>query len=319
MSKYIVERFIQIIPLIFLVTLAAFIIFQFLGNPVYSMLGPEATQQEIERTTEELGLNRPMYVQYFIFLGNIVRGDFGTSYTRHRSVSILLRERLPASIELALTATIVAVLFAIPIGVYTAIYPKSPISRVFMGTSLFGIAMPTFLLGVLLILFISVTLRWLPPSGRGEALGFAFFRTSLLTANGISHIILPAVTLSLYQFAMLLRLIRAAVMEEMVKDYARTARAKGLSNRVVYFKHVLRNALSSAITMVVILFITCLAYSIVVETIFQWPGLGSLIVHAIAENDQPIIVAYILFVAIAVIILNLLADILYRLLDPRTV
>ena len=317
MLSYITRRLLQGIIVLIGVSLISFIVFQYLGDPVLSIVGRNATQKQIEEVRERLNLNEPFYVQYFLFLKDAVRGKFGKSYVKERPAINLILARFPATAELATTAIVIAVTLGISLGVVVSVRPKSLLSRLVMAGSLFGISIPTFLTGLLLILLFAVYLGVLPPFGRGETVNLGFWRTGFLTISGWKHLILPAFTLGLYSLAMLLRLTKAEMIEVLSEDYIKTARAKGLRSSTVIFKHALRNGLAPVLTMAGLQFGQLIAFAIITETIFQWPGMGRLLLSSIYNNDRPIIVTYIILAALIILLLNLLVDILYAFLDPK--
>lgn len=317
MLSYITRRLLQGIVVLIGVSFISFIIFQYMGDPVLSIVGKNATQEQIEKVKERLNLNEPFYVQYFLFLKDAVQGRFGKSYVKERPALDLILARFPATAELASTAIFIAVSLGVSLGVVVSIRPKSLISRLIMAGSLFGISIPTFLIGLLLILLFAVYLGLLPPFGRGEVVNLGFWRTGFLTISGWKHLILPAFTLGLYSLAMLLRLTKAEMIEVLSEDYINTARAKGLRSSKVIFKHALRNGLAPVLTMAGLQFGQLIAFAIITETIFQWPGMGRLLLSSIYNNDRPIIVTYIVLAAVIILSLNLLVDILYAFLDPK--
>lgn len=300
------------------VSLICFIIFQYLGDPVWALAGRYATQEQREMVRKSLGLDKPFYIQYLVFIKNALHGNFGMSYVSRLPTLGLILERVPATIELATTAMLIAVFLGVALGVVVTLSPNSALNRLIMAGSLFGISIPTFLIGILLILVFAVMLRLLPPFGRGGVVKIVGnWRTGFLTLDGLKHLILPAFTLGMYQLAVLLRLTRAGMMEVLGEEYIKTAWAKGLARRMVVFKHALRNVLIPVITMIGLQFGELIAFSIVTETIFQWPGTGNLLLFSIYENDQPVMVVYIILVSLLVLSLNLLVDILYIFLNPK--
>ncbi len=304
-----------------LVVLAAsmicFVIFQYMGDPVLNMVGQYATFEEIEEVRESLGLNQPVYVQYGKFLWNALHGNFGKSYVTRVPALGLILERFPATFELVSLAVLIAFCIGVGLGVIVALKPYAIRNRVIMALSLGGISMPTFLIGILLIMLFSVYLGILPAFGRGETIQLGFWRTGLLTFDGISHLILPATSLAMYQLAVLLRLTRAGMREVMTEDYIKTAWSKGLAPKVVIFKHALRNVLIPVVTITGLQFGELIAFSIVTETIFQWPGMGNLLLTSIYETDQPVIVTYIMLAALIIIMANIVVDILYAIINPK--
>lgn len=288
-----------------------------MGDPALSIVGKNATQEQIEKARERLNLNEPFYVQYFLFLKDAIHGEFGKSYEKGRPALDLILARFPATAELATTAIVIAMTLGISLGVLVSTQPQSFLSRIIMAGSLFGISIPTFLIGLLLILSVSVWLGLLPPFGRGEVINLGFWQTGFLTISGWRHLILPSFTLGMYSLAMLLRLTKSEMVEVLSEDYIRTARAKGLKNSRVIFYHALRNGLAPVLTMAGMQFGQLIAFAIITETIFQWPGMGRLLLASIYNNDRPIIVTYIILAATVILLLNLFVDILYAFLDPK--
>jgi len=318
MYKCIIRRLAQGVVIVLVVSFICFTIFQFFGDPVLTLAGRYATQKQQEEVRIKLGLDKPFYIQYSVFLKNALHGDFGLSYVTQTPVLGLILERLPASIELAIMAMIISLTLGITLGVLTSLNPNFLINRVIMAASLFGISLPTFLIGILFILIFAVLLGLLPPFGRGEVIKIVGnWRISLLTLDGLQHLILPAFTLGVYQLAVLLRLTRGGMLEVLREDYIRTAWAKGLSVRVVVFKHALRNALIPIVTIAGLQLGELIAFSIVTESIFQWPGAGNLLLTAVYETDHPVIVAYVMITSIIILCVNLVVDILYRFINPK--
>ena len=317
MGTYIAKRLIQGILVVLAASMICFVIFQYMGDPVLNMVGQYATFQEIEEVRESLGLNAPVYVQYGKFLWNALQGNFGKSYVTRVPALGLILERLPATFELVAIAVLMAFCIGVGLGVIVALKPYAMRNRIVMALSLGGISMPTFLIGIILIMVFSVYLGILPAFGRGETVQLGFWRTGLLSFNGISHLILPATSLALYQLAVLLRLTRAGMREVMTEDYIKTAWSKGLAPRVVIFKHALRNVLIPVVTITGLQFGELIAFSIVTETIFQWPGMGNLLLTSLYETDQPVIVTYIMLAALIIIMANIAVDILYAVINPK--
>jgi len=285
---------------------------------VLTLAGRYATQAQQEEVRIKMGLDKPFYVQYFVFLKNALRGDFGLSYVAQTPVIGLILERLPASIELAISAMLIALIFGIGLGVLVSLNPRYFINRLIMAGSLFGISLPTFLIGILLIMIFAVKLGFLPTFGRGEVIKIAGnWRTGFFTIDGLRHLILPASTLGIYQLAVLLRLTRGGMLEVLREDYIRTAWAKGLPPKIIIFKHALRNALIPVVTMAGLQFGELIAFSIVTESIFQWPGAGNLLLTAVYETDHPVIVAYVMITSILILGVNLVVDILYGYINPK--
>jgi ABC-type dipeptide/oligopeptide/nickel transport system permease component len=317
MLTYIVRRVVQGVIVLLAVSLICFLIFQFMGDPVVTMAGRYATFEEQQMVRKAFGLDQPLYVQYVRFLANALQGNFGKSYVSRVPALGLIFERFPATFELALTAIVIAFCSGLGLGVLVSLKPYAWRNRLVMAASLGGISMPTFLTGILLIMLFSVLWGILPSFGRGETVQLGFWRTGLLTWDGLRHLVLPAMTLASYQLAVLLRLTRAGMREVLTQEYIKTAWSKGLAPRTVIFKHALRNAMIPVVTIAGLQFGEILAFSIVTETIFQWPGMGNLLLTSIYENDQPVIVTYIMLAAVIIITLNMVVDILYAVLNPR--
>jgi ABC-type dipeptide/oligopeptide/nickel transport system permease component len=317
MATYIARRLIQGIVVLLVASMLCFIIFRYMGDPVVTMAGRYATFEQREEVRRSLGLDKPIHIQYVRFLLNAAHGDFGKSYVTRVPALGLILERFPATFELATTAIIMAFVIGVSLGVVVALKPYALRNRLIMAGSLGGISIPTFLMGILLIMAFAVYLRILPPFGRGETVQLGFWRTGFLTLNGIKHLILPAATLAMYQLAVLLRLTRAGMREVMTEEYIKTAWAKGLPPRKVIFKHGLRNALIPVVTITGLQFGELIAFSIVTETIFQWPGMGNLLLTSIYETDQPIVVTYIMLTALIIITMNIIVDILYAVINPK--
>ena len=317
MPALIISRVLQAVPVLLAVGLVAFAMFAFVGDPVATMLGQNATAADRAAVTHQLGLDQPFYDQYARFLWSAMRGDFGISYRLARPVSGLIAERLPATVELALTASLLALLIGIPAGVYTAIHRAAPGSRLLLALSLIGVSLPTFLLGILLILVFSVLLHWLPSFGRGDVVHLGWWSTGLLTVSGLKALVLPSITLALFQMTLIMRLVRAEMLEALRTDYVKFARARGLTNRAVNFGHALRNTLVPVVTIAGLQFGMVVAFSIVTETVFQWPGMGLLLVQSIAVADVPVMSAYLLLIAVLFVAINLVVDLLYFVVDPR--
>jgi peptide/nickel transport system permease protein len=323
MLAFIVRRLIQAVMVMLSVALIAFLLFQYVGDPVASMVGQEATQQDRERLRQELGLDKPVVLQFFSFVGNAVQGEFGISYRQGRKVSTLLQERMPATLELAGAAAIIALCVGIPLGVYTALRRKGLISQSLLVFSLLGVSLPTFLIGILLILAFSVTpslmtgTPWLPAFGRGEVTQIGWWSTGLLSTTGWKHLVLPAVTLALFQLTLVMRLVRAEMFEVLRTDYIKFARARGLSNRAVHFGHALKNTLVPVITITGLQVGSIIAFAIITETVFQWPGMGLLFIQAVQFADIPVMAAYLCLIALIFVVINLIVDLLYFAVDPR--
>ena len=299
------------------VALVAFLLFQYVGDPVSQMLGQDATPEDRARLRTDLGLDQPFYIQFATFVGNAVQGDFGISLRQGRAVSTLIKERLPATLELAFTAAILAIVIGIPAGVYTALRRDSWLSQALLAASLVGISLPTFLIGILLILVFAVQLGWLPSYGRGEVVKLGWWSTGFLTPAGWKHLILPAITLSLFQLTLIMRLVRSEMMEVLRTDYIKFARARGLTDRAVNFGHALKNTLVPVITITGLQLGGIIAFAIVTETVFQWPGMGLLFIQSVRFADIPVMAAYLCLIALVFVLINLVVDLLYFAVDPR--
>ncbi|MCG8531395.1 MAG: ABC transporter permease [Desulfovibrionales bacterium] len=311
------RRCLQALVVLLAVTFVCFCIFRYTGDPVLMLAGKYATQQEREEVRQAYGLDKPVYVQYVKFVGGALQGDFGKSYISQVDALDTILERFPATLELAFVAICISFTVGVGLGIVVSVWPKGVISRLIMSTSLMGISIPTFLIGILLVMLFSVYLEILPPFGRGDTVTIGSWRTGLLTVDGWKHILLPAITLSGYQLAVLLRLTRAGMREVMGEEYIKTAWAKGLSPFKVIMKHTLRNVMIPVVTIAGLSFGELIAFSIVTETIFQWPGMGNLLLTSIFESDQPIIVTYIMLAAFIILFINVMVDLLYALLNPK--
>lgn len=299
------------------VSLIVFVIMNLTGDPVLLLVPPEATDAEIAQARAQLGLDLPLWKQYGIFLQNLMQGDMGVSYMFRRPAVELILERMPATLEMTVFAMVLAGGLAIPMGLYAGAYPDRIFSKLIMSASLLGISLPSFWLGIMLILIFAVQLQIMPSSGRGEVVTLFGVRTSIFTADGLHHLIMPAVTLAVAQMAMLIRLTRAGIMEVMRQDYIKFAKAKGMSANRVLFGHALKNALIPVITVFGLQFGQLIAFATITETIFAWPGMGKLLIDSIYRVDRPVIVAYLMMVAVLFVIINFLVDIIYTMIDPR--
>ncbi len=317
MLAFIVRRLLQAIIVMGVVAFVSFSLFQFVGDPVLAMLGQDATAEQRDELRRDLGLDQPIPVQFATFVKNAVRGDFGLSYRQGRKVSTLIQERLPATLELSMVAAGLALLVGIPMGVYTALRRKGVLANVFLAVSLIGVSLPTFLIGILLILVFAVLLGWLPSFGRGDTVDLGWWSTGLLTRDGWSHIILPAITLCLFQMTLIMRLVRSEMLEVLRTDYIKFARARGLQDRAVYFGHALKNTLVPVITITGLQLGAIIAFAIITETVFQWPGMGLLFIQSVQVADVPIMAAYLCLIALIFVAINLVVDLLYFVVDPR--
>lgn len=317
MISFVISRILQAIPVLLIVGLVAFAMFAYVGDPVTAMLGNDYTDAQRAALVHQLGLDQPFYIQYVKYIWAALHGDFGLSYRLSQPVSSLFAERLPATLELAFTASVLAVVIGIPMGVYAGIYRKSLISRLFMVVSLAGVSLPTFLIGVLLILCFSVWLGWLPAFGRGTVVRIGWWTTGFLTISGIKALILPSITLGLFQMTLIMRLVRSEMLEVLRTDYIKFARARGLRDRAINFGHALKNTLIPVITIIGLQLGMVIAFSLVTETVFQWPGVGLLFIQSVAVADIPVMSAYLLMVGLVFVIINLVVDLLYYAVDPR--
>jgi peptide/nickel transport system permease protein len=299
------------------VALLAFSMFRFVGDPVASILGQEATLQDRQDLTNSLGLNDPTIIQFGRYLGNAITGDFGISYRQGRPVSTLLIERLPATIELAVLSALLALFAGLAFGIYAALNRKGVIANIVMSLSLIGVSLPTFLIGIGLIFLFGVKLRWLPTFGRGEVVAIGWWTTGLLTTSGLKSLIMPVITLAFFQLTLIMRLVRAEMLEVMRTDYVKFARARGLTDNTINYRHALKNTMVPVVTIVGLQLGSVIAFAIVTETVFNWPGLGALFVRSVEVVDIPVMAAYLMFVGLVFVVVNLIVDILYFLIDPR--
>ncbi|MCJ0764951.1 ABC transporter permease [Variovorax terrae] len=317
MFAFILRRLIQAVIVMVVVAFIAFMLFQYVGDPVVFLLGQDAKPDQIAQMRVDLGLDKPFFVQFWHFLLNAAQGEFGLSLRQGAKVSRLIVERLPATLELALVAALLAVLLGIPMGVYVALRRGTVMSQVFMTLSLLGVSLPTFLIGILLILGFAVGLHWFPSFGRGDVVMIGSWSSGLLTLKGWHHVVLPAVTLAIFQLTLIMRLVRSEMLEVLRTDYIKFARARGLSNRAIHFGHALKNTLVPVITITGLQLGTLIAFSIITETVFQWPGLGLLFIQAVTFADIPVMSAYLCLMALIFVIINLVVDLLYFAVDPR--
>ena len=317
MLAFVIRRLIQALVVMLTVTFIAFTLFQFVGDPVTNLLGQDATAEQRQQLRSDLGLDKHFVTQFAHFIGNAVQGEFGISLRQGRKVSALIADRFPATLELALVAALIGLLAGIPLGVYAALRRGRAMSQIVMTGSLLGVSLPNFLIGILLILVFAVILKWLPSFGRGEVVALGPFTTGLLTADGVRHLLLPAVTLALFPMALVLRLVRAEMLEVLRTDYIKFARARGLPDHLVYFGHALKNTLVPVITIAGLQLGGIIAFAIVTETVFQWPGMGLLFIQAVQFADVPVMAAYLCLIALVFVSINLAVDLLYFAVDPR--
>ena len=317
MLVFVLQRLFQAAWVMLAVAFIAFLLFQYVGDPVLFMLGQDVTPEKVAQLRAELGLDQPFFIQFFHFVANAVQGDFGLSLRLGGEVSRLIAERLPATLELAFAAALLALWIGIPLGVYVALHRHAAISRFLMTASLVGVSLPTFLIGILLILVFSVWLGWLPSFGRGEVVKLGAYSSGILTLDGLQHMVLPALTLSFFQLTLVLRLVRAEMLEVLRTDYIKFARARGLSERVIHFQHALRNTLVPVITVTGLQLGSLIAFAIITETVFQWPGMGLLFIQAVTYADIPVMAAYLCLISLIFVVINLVVDLLYFWVDPR--
>jgi peptide/nickel transport system permease protein len=317
MLAFVLRRLWQALLVMATVALASFVLFQYVGDPVVFLLGQDATPEQVQQMRADLGLDQPFFVQFGHFLFNAAQGEFGISLRQATPVSQLIAERFPATLELALVAAFMALLIGIPMGVYAALRRGTFMSQLFMTVSLLGVSLPTFLIGILLILVFAVLLGWFPSFGRGEVVQWGTWSTSLLTLNGWHHITLPAVTLAIFQLTLIMRLVRSEMLEVLRTDYIKFARARGLTNRAVHFGHALKNTLVPVMTITGLQLGGLIAFAIITETVFQWPGMGLLFIQAVTFADIPVMAAYLCVIALIFVVINLVVDLLYFVVDPR--
>ena len=317
MTAFIVRRLLQSIVVMLVVALLAFSMFRYIGDPINQMVGVETSSEQRAELRERLGLNDPMLVQFGRFVGDAVQFDFGVSYQQKKPVSELFADRLPATLELAFLSAVFALACGIPMGVYTALRREAWLSKVFLTVSLIGISLPTFLIGILMIFVFSVWLGWLPSFGRGATVDLGFWTTGLLTVSGWQAAIMPSITLGLFQMTLIMRLVRSEMLEVLRTDYIKFARARGLNDRAVHFGHALKNTLVPVITITGLQLGSIIAFAIITETVFQWPGMGLLFLQAIQNVDIPIMAAYLILIAFFFVLINLIVDLLYYAVDPR--
>jgi peptide/nickel transport system permease protein len=317
MFSFILRRLLQSAMVMAVVSAVSFSLFNFVGDPVNNMVGQDATREQRIEIRQQLGLDDPIITQYTRFIGNILQGEFGLSYRIKRPVDQLIMERLPATLELVFVSALIALIVGITLGVYTGIRRNSVISKAVLSVSLIGVSLPTFIIGITLIYIFAVHLRWLPSSGRSGTIMLGPWKTSLMSVDGWRAILLPAITLSLFQLTLILRLVRAEMLEVMQTDFIKFARARGLSEKAINFRHALRNTLVPVITIIGLNVGGLIAFSVITETVFQWPGTGLMFIQAVDFVDVPIMAAYLVFVALLFVIINLIVDILYFIVDPR--
>lgn len=317
MSAYIVNRLLQAVGVMLTVAFVAFVMFHYVGDPVNNMVGQEMSIADREALRDRLGINDPIYVQFVRFVGNATRGEFGISYKLQRPVDDVIAERLPATLELVAVSAVLALSVGIALGIYTGLNRNAAGARLVLTISLIGVSLPTFVIGIVLIFIFAVTLGWLPSFGRGDIVQVGAWSTGLLTLSGWKAIIMPAVTLGLYQLTLILRIVRAEMLEVLRTDYIKFARARGLRKRTIYFGHALKNTMVPVLTIAGLQVGSLIAFSIITETVFQWPGMGLLFIQAVEFADIPVMAAYLVLVALVFVVINLIVDMLYFAVDPR--
>ncbi|KAA0969533.1 ABC transporter permease [Aureimonas fodinaquatilis] len=317
MLQFLLRRIGHSIFVLLAIAFMSFLIFQFVGDPISNMVGQDTSMAERERLRTELGLDRPVIVQFGDFVMRIASGDLGVSYRDGQKVSEMIAQRMPATLELAAVAAVFALAMGIPMGIYCGIRQDSFSSRVFQTVSLLGVSLPPFVIGILLIFIFGVTLRILPTFGRGDVVDLGFWQTGLLTSSGLKSLIMPAMTLGLFQMTLIMRLVRAGMAEVLGTEFIKFGRARGLSDWSIYFRHGLKNTLVPVITVVGLQLGSLIAFSIIVETVFQWPGLGLLFIRSVQFSDVPVMSAYLLFVGVVFVTINFIVDMLYLAVDPR--
>jgi peptide/nickel transport system permease protein len=317
MLVFILRRLFQAVIVMIVVAFVAFLLFQYVGDPVVFLLGQDAKPDQIQQLRVDLGLDKPFFVQFWHFLIHAAQGEFGLSLRQGAKVSRLIAERLPATLELSFVAAVLALVVGLPMGVYAALRRGSFGSQALMALSLLGVSLPTFLIGILLILVFSVWLGWLPSFGRGDVVQIGWWTSGLFTRDGWSHLILPAITLAVFQLTLIMRLVRAEMLEVLRTDYIKFARARGLSDRVIHFGHALRNTMVPVITITGLQLGSLIAFAIITETVFQWPGMGLLFIQAVTFADIPVMAAYLCLIALIFVVINLIVDLLYFAVDPR--
>ncbi len=317
MIVFVLRRLLQSVAVMLSVALIAFTLFRYVGDPINNMVGQDTSQADRAHLRHELGLDDPPTAQFLRFVGSAARGEFGVSYQYGQPVEHIIATRLPATLELSFAAALLALVLGVPLGVYTGLHRDGWLSRLLLGVSLIGVSLPTFLIGILLILVFSVLLGWLPSFGRGDVVSLGWWTTGLLTISGLKALVLPSITLALFQLTLIMRLVRAEMLEVLRTDYIKFARARGLPDRLVHFGHALKNTLVPVITITGLQLGSIIAFAIITETVFNWPGMGFLIVQAIGFADIPVMSAYLVLVALFFVLINMAVDLLYYVVDPR--
>jgi peptide/nickel transport system permease protein len=316
-SVFILRRLIQSLIVVLAMSLIVFVGVHVVGDPVHILISDDMTQQEIERFVKRLGLDRPLHEQYLVFLGNALQGDLGNSFVQAEPALKLILQRMPATLELAFLALLMSILLGVPLGMYAGLRPQSPVSRTIMAGSILGFSLPTFWVGLMMIMVFAVMLGWLPSTGRGDTVSLLGVQVSFLTSDGLRHLLLPALNLALFKISLVTRLARAGTREAVLQDYVKFARAKGLKPSRVVLVHVMKNILIPVVTVLGLEFGGLIAFSVVTETVFAWPGMGKLLIDSIQLLDRPVVVAYLVITVVMFVSINLVVDILYSVLDPR--
>ncbi|MBE7637540.1 ABC transporter permease subunit [Sneathiella sp. P13V-1] len=317
MSVFIIRRLMQALLVVWIMSLLVYVGVHIVGDPVDMLINPEADQAEIERVIRDLGLDRPLHEQYWFFLMNALKGDLGNSFIFNEPALKLVVQRIPATFELAIAALGMAVIIGIPLGVFAGLKPDSKISKTIMASSILGFSLPTFWVGLMMIMFFSVMMGWLPSFGRGDTETLFGVEFSFLTLDGWSHLLLPALNLSLFKMSLVIRLARAGTREVVHQEYIKFARAKGLSQSRIIFVHLMKNIMIPVVTVLGLEFGGLIAFSVVTETVFSWPGMGKLIIDALHNLDRPLVVAYLMVIVVIFVVINLIVDVMYSILDPR--
>ncbi len=317
MSVFVIRRLLQSVVVVFVMSLIVFFGVNIVGDPVDMLINPEADQEDIEAAIRALGLDRPIHEQYWFFLVNAMKGDLGASFIFREPALKLIVQRMPATLELAFVALLMAIFIGIPCGVYAGLKPNGRLSRIIMSSSILGFSLPTFWVGLMFIMVFAVMLGWLPSTGRGDTVEFLGMQVSFLTWDGLKHLFLPALNLALFKMSLVIRLARAGTREVALQDYIKFARAKGLSSKRIVLVHIAKNIMIPVVTVVGLELGNMIAFSVVTETVFAWPGMGKLLIDSIQLLDRPVIVAYLIITVLMFIIINLIVDIIYSVLDPR--
>lgn len=317
MTVFIVRRLLQSAALVLAMSVLVFLGVFAIGDPINSLVPPDATQEERQAIVVHFGLDKPIYTQYGRFLGNAVKGDLGRSFKFNESALGLITQRMPATLELAFASLFLTILIGIPLGLFAGFRPHALFSKLIMGLSAFGFSVPTFWLGLMMVLLFAVFLGWLPASGRGETVSVLGIPLSFLSWDGLKHLLLPAINLAAFKLSLIIRLTRAGTQEVLVSDYVKFAKAKGLRNRRIVLVHVLKNTLIPVTTVLGMEFGRTIAFAVVTESIFAWPGMGKLLIESISVLDRPVIVAYLMIIVLMFILINLVVDLIYPALDPR--